>query len=625
MEKTMKESHTAVKSFTLFRIEDVVIASFALVVGIVEQPYAIAFVLSYLSYIYIRRKKESKIAVVFMVLASLVHGFEAAYSYMLVIAIYFICIQVCVLLEKSVVRCLPWICVGCAAPYLLIMSRDYRLICAILLFLLLHMVFIQDNIHWINKRFILHKSMYTMLLLAMAFCIKTFLPVNGVNWIVLVFMVLSALIGEGKDVALNEAILFIIFPDIYALVWGLLIIAISFYKEHKLMQLLLCAGVLLFLPYQVEYVIMAGIIALLCLLYNDRYVPFLERVQEKQPVYDSVRQDLSRKLSNFSSIFASLSQYYTSVSNIEADMLSNMSQALAFSNDELKKHASYEDQKERILKALDGYQYEVDDFLFERSDDEVIHMELDIRNIKRMEISSTLIPLLEILMKCRFEVEEIKARRFTKVHHHISLHSAPAFTIDAYADSRKNIYEKSGDCFSIFRFRQSVVCMISDGMGSGENAARSSRLITNIFQRMISSGIAQDAAIRCINKLLQSDAYATLDVISFDRMRGLAYIAKSAACPTFLIRDKEVYEISGSSLPVGIVSTIEPDCFTIKVEAGDTYLMVSDGIYMDEIYTWMKQRKGNGSKEQIEEMMEIIKQSPRKDDSTVLLANIEAC
>ena len=112
------------------------------------------------------------------------------------------------------------------------------------------------------------------------------------------------------------------------------------------------------------------------------------------------------------------------------------------------------------------------------------------------------------------------------------------FDIEAYGDSIRNSYTGNGDSYSIFRFRQSMICMISDGMGNGENAARSSRLITSLFQRMIISGIPQDSAIRCINKLIQSDTYATLDVICINRSSGMAYISKSAACPTFLLRDE---------------------------------------------------------------------------------------
>ena len=72
-----------------------------------------------------------------------------------------------------------------------------------------------------------------------------------------------------------------------------------------------------------------------------------------------------------------------------------------------------------------------------------------------------------------------------------------------------------------------MICMISDGMGNGENAARSSRLITSLFQRMIISGIPQDSAIRCINKLIQSDTYATLDVICINIFRNQPHVQHS--------------------------------------------------------------------------------------------------
>ena len=97
--------------------------------------------------------------------------------------------------------------------------------------------------------------------------------------------------------------------------------------------------------------------------------------------------------------------------------------------------------------------------------------------------------------------------------------------------------------------------MISDGMGNGEKAAQISHLVSSIFQKMVVSGIPQDNAIRCINKLMQSDTYATLDVICFNRSKGVAYLSKSAACPTWLLREHKLYELSGSALPVGIVST----------------------------------------------------------------------
>ena len=167
------------------------------------------------------------------------------------------------------------------------------------------------------------------------------------------------------------------------------------------------------------------------------------------------------------------------------------------------------------------------------------------------------------------------------------------FEIEVDGDSLKNASTTSGDAFSIFHFRQSLVCMISDGMGNGEKAAQISHLVSSIFQKMVVSGIPQDNAIRCINKLMQSDTYATLDVICFN------------------------------ALPVGIVSTIQPDCFEIELQDKDEFIMMSDGVEMKEVYAWMRERQEDSMKEDVEIFMDILKRKLRKDDSTIILARVK--
>lgn len=218
-------------------------------------------------------------------------------------------------------------------------------------------------------------------------------------------------------------------------------------------------------------------------------------------------------------------------------------------------------------------------------------------------------------------MDEIHNRRFLNGFH-ICMSDAIPFHIDALADSVKNAFTGNGDSFSVFRFRQSMVCMISDGMGNGERAAQSSQLITSIFQRMMISGITQDAAIKCINKLIQSDTFATLDVLCFNYALGVAYISKSAACPTYLLRNHKIYEINGNALPVGIVSIMQPDCFSIELEDGDEFIMMSDGIETHEFYEWMRERKADTLREDVEIFSDILKKSQRKDDSTFIIANI---
>ena len=159
-------------------------------------------------------------------------------------------------------------------------------------------------------------------------------------------------------------------------------------------------------------------------------------------------------------------------------------------------------------------------------------------------------------------------------------------------------------------------------MGSGDRAATVSRSMTTIFQRMISSDIPMDISVRCMNRLLQSDVFATMDVITFDLNQKLAYIFKSAACPTFLIRGDELLEISGNNLPVGILNALDADCYTLQLRENDAFLMFSDGVYMNEIYEWLRMRKGTDAKAQVEAMMEILTRVKRKDDSTIVYAKV---
>ncbi|MEG0275359.1 MAG: stage II sporulation protein E, partial [Longicatena sp.] len=78
-----------------------------------------------------------------------------------------------------------------------------------------------------------------------------------------------------------------------------------------------------------------------------------------------------------------------------------------------------------------------------------------------------------------------------------------------------------------------------------------------------------------------------------------------------------------NALPVGIISQMQPDCFQITCEIEDEYLMVSDGVTIEEIQEWMKKRKRGTVKEDIEIFSEVLRRTQRKDDSTVILARVD--
>jgi len=68
---------------------------------------------------------------------------------------------------------------------------------------------------------------------------------------------------------------------------------------------------------------------------------------------------------------------------------------------------------------------------------------------------------------------------------------------------------------------------------------------------------------------------------------------------------------------------MQPDCFQVDLKAGDEYLMISDGIYMNEIYKWLNQRTQTSVKEDVESFTELLKKTRRKDDSTIVLVKVD--
>lgn len=595
----------------------------AMLIGLLPNPWTICFVFPYLTYAFMKNARGWMYAMAGVLIAGAVVNVVNAYMFAVLFSAFCLCMQIIKFMERNIYEALTGLCTILCIPYLLALRVTLQEGAVILGFTAIYTYFVQTGYHWTKKPYTISKAVYPLLLYAVFILLMPWIPDSYQFGTGIVILTLAALSSGREEVCLILLFQFLMTPFPIGASWLVLLACLNIYQGKKLFQMIFIAVGCLFLGVDVSTISILVIMAILTLLYTERLVPF--RSVDREPVSISQNlalRDMNLKLHNFSAIFDALSDFYMETSDIQGEMLQNMSQALSYTAAEMRVNTDYDDRRLKILDALEGYQYEVEDLLFEEMENGNIHIEVTIRNIKRSEIKTTLIPLLEVLVKSRLVIADDQSRKFHKACHHIVLDSAVPYYIDAYADSLKNISDKSGDCFSIYRYRQNVICMISDGMGHGTKASQASHLITDIFQRMMSSGISQDRAICCINRLLQSDTYATLDVITFDRMRGAAYISKAAACPTYLIREGELHEISSSALPVGIIASSEPDYFVVDLQENDVFLMASDGVYMDEIMNWMKNRQEGSAKEQIDCFMEILKKQSREDDSTVLLAHV---
>ncbi len=180
---------------------------------------------------------------------------------------------------------------------------------------------------------------------------------------------------------------------------------------------------------------------------------------------------------------------------------------------------------------------------------------------------------------------------------------------------------------------------ISDGMGTGKNAKKSSNMAIAMLNRLLSSGFDKDTSLRLINSVLSSineeDMYATLDIAIFDLYAKNLEFIKNGACPTFVKNKRNVQILKSVSLPTGILNDIDLVVYDKDLNQGDILVMCSDGIIeSSEEYTnkelWLKFLLEEIEIEEPQKIADIILSEAidnnygrPKDDMTVIVAKVK--
>ena len=157
------------------------------------------------------------------------------------------------------------------------------------------------------------------------------------------------------------------------------------------------------------------------------------------------------------------------------------------------------------------------------------------------------------------------------------------FTLQGTARIGKGCSDISGDNFSMMDMsggRRGAV--LSDGMGSGEEACRESTLVIELLEELLAAGFPEKTAIQMINTTLvigrEEIHYSTVDMTVFDLYTGECEIIKAGASSTFIKKKDSVEHLSSTSLPIGVMNRIEIDSVKRKLEDGDFVIMVTDGV-----------------------------------------------
>ena len=207
------------------------------------------------------------------------------------------------------------------------------------------------------------------------------------------------------------------------------------------------------------------------------------------------------------------------------------------------------------------------------------------------------------------------------------------------AKTKKEGSPVSGDCSVNAKLEDGkYLIALSDGMGSGPEARKSSSVAVKMLKRMLSNGFDKDTSIELINSTLslntQDDMYATLDVAILDLYAGNIEFIKNGACPTFIKNRKKVQIIKSLALPAGIIEKVDLVVHDRDIEEGDIIVICSDGILesnkeLQNKEIWVKDLLEELITDNPQKIADILLQESidnglgkAKDDMTVIVAKV---
>ncbi len=170
---------------------------------------------------------------------------------------------------------------------------------------------------------------------------------------------------------------------------------------------------------------------------------------------------------------------------------------------------------------------------------------------------------------------------------------APCFNLELGLAQRAGRNQQvCGDYYSLIELdasRQAII--LGDGMGNGSRAAEDSRTAVGMLEKLLEAGLPTETVLHTANSLLQlrtRESFVAVEMALIDLRKGEAELLKIGAAPGFLIRGKEILQLGASSLPLGILTSIEAERHLTRLSPNDLLVIATDGVAdPDGESTWL--------------------------------------
>ncbi len=136
--------------------------------------------------------------------------------------------------------------------------------------------------------------------------------------------------------------------------------------------------------------------------------------------------------------------------------------------------------------------------------------------------------------------------------------------------------------------------VISDGMGSGHEAAIDGNFAAISFSKLMKAGMTFESVSKFLSSTLlvksEEESLCTIDAISLDLYTGAVKNLKAGACPTYILRGDKFIKYSNEKLPMGILAGESYPLQKFRVYDGDVLIMMTDGGAVDD-GSWLEEYK----------------------------------
>ncbi|MBR4071778.1 MAG: SpoIIE family protein phosphatase [Clostridia bacterium] len=218
------------------------------------------------------------------------------------------------------------------------------------------------------------------------------------------------------------------------------------------------------------------------------------------------------------------------------------------------------------------------------------------------------------------------------------MHTVPRFSIESgkYSSAGKKD-NFSGDTVCSFNNDEGYYySLVSDGMGSGKEAALTSGISAVFLEKLLLAGAPMKSTLELLNAFIcggEGECFTTVDLMESDLYTGRTSFIKSGAAPSFVLRNGKVFRLHSKTVPIGIIRALDAEKITFDIMPGDMIVMLSDGVTGSyEACPWLYELLEGKNLPSLtpKEAAKVIGQAAEKatdkeDDITVAVMKVKEC